>query len=100
MTAGLTEALGVGVGEGVAVGSGVGVSVGVGLGEGEDCSPKTSEEGKNIDFKKKPEPIRKKSKTPERIKVGREGLCNTIRALYIMCLLTIFLPISAFEYIF
>lgn len=81
LTAGLTEGLEdtEGLGDGVSVG----VGVGVGVGDGELVSPKTSgDEGKKIDLKKSPEPIRINSKTPERIKVGLDGLFN-ITELYI-----------------
>lgn len=80
LTAGFTEALGVADGLGVGVSEGDGS--GVGLGEGELVSPRTAVEGKNMFFKKMPDPMSRKRRTPERIKVGLEGRLKVICALY------------------
>ncbi len=81
LTAGFTEGFVEGEGEGVGEGSGVGVGVGLGLGE--LASPRTPEDGRKMDFRKSPEPIKRNNKTPVSIKVGFEGFFS-ISALYII----------------
>ncbi len=79
LTAGFSDAFGVAVGVGVGVSDGEGS--GVGLGEGELVSPRTAVDGKNVFFKKIPDPTRRNNNTPVRINVGLEGRLKVITAL-------------------